>query len=237
MGTATTADDLIASYSSKGPSFIDDIAKPDLVAPGNLVVGLKYANDALAIANPNFVTLNSFYTNTNNGQGKKASTSYFPLSGTSMSTGVTSGAVALLLGAQPSLTPDQTKALLMLSANRSMFPQTSSVTDGGVTYNANYDVFTVGAGYLDINAALTAAASTPVPAGTAMSPVGNLRSQQRQCDARDGPDRTLGSYRVVGRFQCVRRQRFCEWFDSTVGSEHADRRNRAVGCHGAVGRK
>ena len=36
MGTPTRVDDLIASYSSKGPTAIDAIAKPDLVAPGNL---------------------------------------------------------------------------------------------------------------------------------------------------------------------------------------------------------
>src|SRR5438093_6371862 len=35
MGTATRGDDLIASYSSKGPSFIDHIVKPDIVAAGN----------------------------------------------------------------------------------------------------------------------------------------------------------------------------------------------------------
>jgi serine protease AprX len=40
MGTATRADDLIASYSSKGPTTIDHIVKPDIVAPGNRVVSL-----------------------------------------------------------------------------------------------------------------------------------------------------------------------------------------------------
>lgn len=35
MGTPTRGDDLIASYSSKGPTLIDHIVKPDLVAPGN----------------------------------------------------------------------------------------------------------------------------------------------------------------------------------------------------------
>ena len=38
--TMSTSDDLIASYSSKGPTFIDLTAKPDVVAPGNLVVSL-----------------------------------------------------------------------------------------------------------------------------------------------------------------------------------------------------
>jgi serine protease AprX len=39
-GTPSPYDDSIASYSSKGPTAIDHIAKPDLVAPGNGVVSL-----------------------------------------------------------------------------------------------------------------------------------------------------------------------------------------------------
>ncbi len=38
MGTPDRGDDLIATYSSKGPTIIDHIAKPDLVAPGNRLV-------------------------------------------------------------------------------------------------------------------------------------------------------------------------------------------------------
>jgi serine protease AprX len=37
MFTATRNDDVMASYSSKGPTVIDKIVKPDLVAPGNRV--------------------------------------------------------------------------------------------------------------------------------------------------------------------------------------------------------
>ena len=43
MGTPTRVDDLIASYSSKGPTVIDAVAKPDIVAPGNLFVSLEAA--------------------------------------------------------------------------------------------------------------------------------------------------------------------------------------------------
>ena len=38
MGTPDRTDDLIASYSSKGPTAIDHVVKPDIVAPGNLLV-------------------------------------------------------------------------------------------------------------------------------------------------------------------------------------------------------
>ncbi len=172
MGTPGAGDDLIASYSSKGPSFIDHISKPDIVAPGNLVSSLKFPYDNLAVNNPSFVTLNSFYITKGDSQ---PSQTYFPLSGTSMATGVASGAVADLLQAQPSLTPDQVKAILMYTANKNTFPATSSVTDPatGTVYKANYDVFTIGAGYLDIGNALKVATAKgfKVPAGTAMSPV------------------------------------------------------------------
>jgi serine protease AprX len=47
------------------------------------------------------------------------------------------------------------------------FPASSTVATGGNTYTAYYDIFTVGAGYLDIQAALN---STDVATGNALSP-------------------------------------------------------------------
>src|ERR1700739_2379501 len=41
MGTPTRVDDLIASYSSKGPTAVDAVVKPDIVAPGNLLTSLE----------------------------------------------------------------------------------------------------------------------------------------------------------------------------------------------------
>lgn len=46
MGTPTRDDDQVASYSSKGPTLIDHIAKPDIVAPGNKVVSILAAPNA-----------------------------------------------------------------------------------------------------------------------------------------------------------------------------------------------
>ncbi|MGB7355943.1 MAG: S8 family peptidase, partial [Acidobacteriaceae bacterium] len=168
METASIQDDIIASYSSKGPSFIDHVIKPDVVAPGNLVTSLQYPQDSLAVNNPSFYTWYSFYQN----HGEESpSQQYFPLSGTSMATGVTSGAIADLLQARPQLTPDQVKALVMVNADRNYFPVSSSVTDEGTVYKANYDVFTIGAGYLDIASTVSAALKgQSVPPGTAMSP-------------------------------------------------------------------
>ena len=169
MGTPGISDDAMASYSSKGPSFIDQVVKPDLVAPGNLVTSLHSGGTALQQANPTFFTPNGFYQN--KGNSTQASNDYMPLSGTSMATGVASGAVALLLNANSSLTPDAVKALLMRNANHSVLPKTSTVMANGVAYIAHNDVFTVGAGYLDIAAAVRDAKVSAVPAGTAKSPI------------------------------------------------------------------
>src|SRR6202023_787450 len=98
------------------------------------------------------------------------------LSGTSMATAVVSGSVADLLQAYPKLTPDQVKILIMQTAYQT-FPASSSVTEpttGGV-YTSYYDMFTVGAGYLDLAAALNGAKQI-LPGGTAISPTATLDS-------------------------------------------------------------
>jgi len=165
MRTPQRADDLIASYSSKGPTQVDHIVKPDLVAPGNLVVSLQSPNGILPLLYPQNLVPLTYYMLTDL---TLTSTSYFMLSGTSMAAPVVSGAAALLLEAEPALTPDQVKAKLMLTAYKS-FPLTSAVTDPttGLTYASEYDIFTVGAGYLDIQAAL---ADNTAFSGTALSP-------------------------------------------------------------------
>src|SRR5208283_1699143 len=104
MGTPTRVDDLIASYSSKGPTVIDAIAKPDIVAPGNLLVSLEAQGSTLYSEYPGNQVPYSYYVN---GGSTASSSSYFTLSGTSMAAGVVSGVVADLLQKSPNLTPDQ----------------------------------------------------------------------------------------------------------------------------------
>src|SRR6202034_3686476 len=108
MGTPTRVDDLIASYSSKGPTAGDAVVKPDVVAPGNLLVSLEAPNSTLYNEFPTDQVPYSYYVN---GGSSASSSSYFSLSGTSMAAGVVSGAVADLLQKTPSLAPDQVKAL------------------------------------------------------------------------------------------------------------------------------
>src|SRR5580704_8389949 len=152
MGTPTRVDDLIASYSSKGPTAGDAVVKPDVVAPGNLLVSLEAPNSTLY---NEFSTNQVPYSYYVNGGSSASSSSYFTLSGTSMAAGVVSGAVADLLQKSPRLTPDQVKARLMKTAYKT-FPTSSSTTDPttGITYTDQYDVFTVGAGYLDLEEAM-----------------------------------------------------------------------------------
>ena len=70
-----------------------------------------------------------------------------------MAAPMVSGTAALMLQKVPSLTPDQVKARLMLTAFKGL--QTASTTKDqttGQVFNMQADLFTVGAGYLDIQA-------------------------------------------------------------------------------------
>jgi serine protease AprX len=169
LSTPTRADDVIASYSSKGPTLLDHVMKPDLVAPGNQIISsLASTNDTLYSLYPQDLVPISYYTTSND---SNASSDYFKLSGTSMAAPMVSGAVALLLQQNPFLSPDQIKARLMKTANKS-FPSYSSYSDpvSGMTYTSEYDAFTVGAGYLDIYQALNSTDLAPTTSGSALSP-------------------------------------------------------------------
>ena len=172
MGTPSPTDDVITTYSSKGPTSFDHYVKPDIVAPGNRVASLYQPGSTLSVELPNNPVVLPYYkaVSTSN-----LSNTYFTLSGTSMATPVVSAAAALLLQQNPLLTPDQVKARLMKTANKA-FPSASSITDPDtlITYYEQYDIFTIGAGYLDVQAALM---NTDIATGSALSPnaVYNLR--------------------------------------------------------------
>jgi len=131
--------------------------KPDLVAPGNAQVSLLVKGSTLDTVFPQYEVA------PNNGNASK----YYVLSGTSMATPVVSGAVALMLQQNSALTPDQVKARLMKTAWKGVGQFTYSHDSWGNLYNNEYDLFTYGAGYLDIDAAL---GNTDLASGVALSP-------------------------------------------------------------------
>jgi serine protease AprX len=120
-GTITRADDTVAPYSSKGPTAYDLAVKPDVVAPGTKLVSLESQGSYLAKKYPAWHIA---------GSGKNA---YFRLTGTSMSTAVVSGGVALLLDANPSMTPGQIKVALQMGAT--FMPQAGLVASGAGSVN------------------------------------------------------------------------------------------------------
>jgi len=125
MGTVDRSDDTVAAFSSRGPSAVDYGAKPDLVAPG---VGIESLSDP----NSAFYTTQSAYL-----LAGTVPTSYLPYlsqSGTSMSAPVVSGTIALMLQANPSLTPNEVKGILQYTAQ--FYPQYDPLTQGAGFLNA-----------------------------------------------------------------------------------------------------
>lgn len=129
MGTIDRADDTIAAFTSRGPGAIDFSAKPDIVAPG---VGIE------SLSNPGSTLYTSAPTALLPGTVADPALPYQSLSGTSMSAPVVSGIVALMLQANPSLTPNAVKAILQFTAE---------------TYSA-YDPLTEGAGFVNARGAI-----------------------------------------------------------------------------------
>ncbi len=169
--TVARGDDRVAPFSSRGPSWFDGLAKPDVVAPGTGLLSDEADGSYLSELYPALVVSST------NGKLMK-------LSGSSMATGVVSGLVALMFEAHdyaayqryqssgsykktnayvapPALTPNAIKAMLQYSA-------TPLRDDNG----ARLDALTQGAGEVDGLGALTLAymADTSQPAGSVWMP-------------------------------------------------------------------
>jgi serine protease AprX len=142
MGTVDRADDTMAAFSSRGPAAIDRTAKPDLVAPGVGIESLSAPGSRLYVSGAAYLL---------NGTMPTSYPPYMSLSGTSMSAPVVAGTVALMLEANPSLSPDSVKAILQYTAQP----------------YAGYGTMTQGAGFLNAKGAVELAAYLGDPAGTA----------------------------------------------------------------------
>ncbi|MBI4485904.1 MAG: S8 family serine peptidase, partial [Acidobacteria bacterium] len=123
-GTPDRADDAMASFSSRGPTYLDWAAKPDLIAPGVSTYSLSVPGSTLFNLHPTELLGGSIPT---------AQPPYLALSGTSMAAPVVSGTVALMLQANPTLTPNAVKAILQYTAEN----------------RPGYDALTEGAGFLN----------------------------------------------------------------------------------------
>lgn len=120
-GTDSRSDDTIASYSSRGPTRgyttlsngarkYDNLIKPDIVAPGNKLIGARaYYNGT-----ENF--LSRINTALRTGSATLNSEKVMYLSGTSMAAPIVAGAAMNLVQVNPNLTPNLIKAILMYSA-------------------------------------------------------------------------------------------------------------------------
>lgn len=132
--TAAVRDNAVAPFSSRGPTPIDSLAKPDLVAPGVGIESLTDPSSTLFLTRPAARVWGTVTT---------ASAPYLSLTGTSMASPIVSGTIALMLQANPSLTPNMVKAVLEYTAEA----------------RPGYDALTEGAGFLNARGAVEAAAA------------------------------------------------------------------------------
>jgi serine protease AprX len=167
FGTDVRADDGVTSYSSRGPTRgawtdaagvvqHDNLIKPDLVAPGNKIID--------AAAEDNYLITNNPWLDAGVSNSDRKRMMY--LNGSSMATPAVAGAVALMLQANPKLTPNLVKTLLMYTAQPL----------------AGFNLLEQGAGELNVEGAIRLArlvrtdlsAATPIGAPLLTTPLAPL---------------------------------------------------------------
>jgi serine protease AprX len=127
-GTLTRVDDKIGTFSSRGPTAKDFNAKPDVVATGVGMASLAVPGSTLYLSKPTMLLKGAFNMSTK---------PYLSLTGTSMASPVVAGTVALMMQANPRLTPNLVKAIIEYTAQ-----------------DMRYDAMTQGAGFLNAKGAV-----------------------------------------------------------------------------------
>jgi len=168
-GTARRSDDSIAAFSSRGPTWIDFAAKPDLVAPGVGIESLSDPHSRLYTDLPDFRLA---------GTRNTPFDPYMSLSGTSMAAPVVTGAIALMLEVNPSLTPNAVKAILEFTAER----------------RANEPALSQGAGLINVHGAIRMADFFRSPTGARGLPGDTIEGEFVPWSK----EMVWGNYRVSG---------------------------------------
>jgi serine protease AprX len=127
QATSARSNDTIAKFSSRGPTWIDFSAKPDLVAPGVAIESLADSQSTLYYSLPGMLLSGASGLNL-------SYKPYLSLSGTSMAAPVVAGTVALMLEANPKLSPNAVKAILQYTAQ--VKPNTTALVQGAGVLNA-----------------------------------------------------------------------------------------------------
>ncbi|HEX5474230.1 MAG TPA: S8 family peptidase [Vicinamibacterales bacterium] len=151
MGTPARGDDAVAAFSSRGPAAIDNTVKPDLVAPGVGIASITDPGTQLYRTKPSARLWGTIPT---------ATEPYLSLSGTSMASPVVTGTIALMLEANPALTPNLVKAILEYTAET----------------KPGDDPLTQGAGFLNARGAVELATSMAFGASIPQSTTGDPTS-------------------------------------------------------------
>jgi serine protease AprX len=108
--TMTRTDDQVSGYSSRGPTWYDGFAKPDVVAPGHDLISVAAIGSSLYTRYPQQLVTDAAGT-----------ARFMRLSGTSMATAVTTGIVALMIERHRQVSPvpltsNDVKAVLQFTA-------------------------------------------------------------------------------------------------------------------------
>lgn len=162
--TATASDDVVAPFSSRSATG----RTVDVVAPGVSITSLRDPGSAIDSEHPGAVVEERFFRG----------------SGTSQAAAVASGAVALLLQARPSLTPDQVKAVL----------KSSATTLGNTSRTVQ------GAGRIDVN--LASLSIVPLGSTQSFTPstgTGSLEAARGTSHVADDGIELVGEMDIFGR--------------------------------------